>query len=334
MANPAPQNQYIVGAYTTSPNLFSWDEPSEREYFAAIRKIRAIRGLELPFWGKSLHPYDDEWLLSNLDPAWENVLTCLPGTMVNLADNIHFGLASKDENSRKSAIHFYEIALKSIQKLKARNGEGSLHTIHLASSPRNLGDQHLASPESFAKSLDEILEWDWGNTKLVIEHCDAWTTKNHHPQKGFLLIDDEVHAINSVNAKHGSDIGMVINWGRSVIESQSIAGAGQQIEFVDLHNLLHGLMFSGTTDNDANLYGKWSDLHMPPAPYLKNQYGEPESLMTHSAIKESLRKCDFDNLGYVGIKLLAMPNDSSLEKRIGINIEALAMIEDIMKELR
>jgi hypothetical protein len=334
MAKPAHLNQYIVGAYTTSPNLFSWDEPSEGEYFAAIRKIRAIRGLELPFWGKSLHPVDDDWLLSNLDPAWENVLTCLPGTMVILADNIHFGLASRDENSRKSAIQFYRIALKSIQKLKARNGEDSLHAIHLASSPRNLGDQQLASAESFEKSLDEILEWDWGNTKLVVEHCDAWSAKNDNPQKGFLQIEEEVDAIISVNAKHGSDIGMIINWGRSVIESQSIAGASQQIELVDQHNLLHGLMFSGTTDNDANLYGKWSDLHMPPAPYLKHQYGEAESLMTHSAIEESLRKCDFNKLGYVGIKLLAMPDDSPLEKRIGINVEALAMIEDIMKELR
>ncbi|MCS5624707.1 MAG: DUF4862 family protein [Candidatus Marinimicrobia bacterium] len=94
MANENLLNRYIVGAYATSPNLVTWDENSELTYFNELKKLPSIRGLELPFWGESLHPFDDEWLLSNLDPKWENVLTCVPGTMRRLDNDPYFGLAS------------------------------------------------------------------------------------------------------------------------------------------------------------------------------------------------------------------------------------------------
>jgi hypothetical protein len=327
------QGNYIVGAYATSPNLFSWNESSELEYFDAIKRLQSIRGLELPFWGKSLHPFDDQWLLNNLDPTWENVLTCLPGTMANLANDIHFGLASSDENSRKAAIGFYEIALQSIQKLKAKNGENSLHAIHLSSSPRNLAHNQYASADSFENSLNEILDWEWGETKITVEHCDAWTPQNNKPQKGFLKLEEEIEVINIVNEKHDADIGLIINWGRSAIELQDVNGAKRHIELANQHNLLHGLMFSGTTNNDANLYGRWSDLHMPPAPHQKNQFGESESLMSLSEINNVLSVCDFSTLGYLGIKLLAMPNDSTIEKRVGINYGAMMMIDEVVEEL-
>ena len=94
MANENSLSRYIVGAYATSPNLVTWDEKSELTYFNELKKLPSIRGLELPFWGESLHPFDDEWLLSNLDPKWENVLTCVPGTMRRLDNDPYFGLAS------------------------------------------------------------------------------------------------------------------------------------------------------------------------------------------------------------------------------------------------
>ena len=101
MANKNSLSRYIVGAYATSPNLVTWDEKSELTYFNELKKLPSIRGLELPFWGESLHPFDDQWLLSNLDQNWENVITCVPGTMKSLENNPRFGLASIDDNSRR-----------------------------------------------------------------------------------------------------------------------------------------------------------------------------------------------------------------------------------------
>ena len=69
--------KYIVGAYVTSPALFNWNESLATEYFEAIKAIPDIRGLETDFWGR-LHPFDDEWFLNMLDPAWDHVLTCVP----------------------------------------------------------------------------------------------------------------------------------------------------------------------------------------------------------------------------------------------------------------
>ena len=86
-------NGYIVGAYATSPNLYTWNEKTETDYFNRLKLNNLIRGLELPFWGESLHPFNDEWLLRNLKPSWENVFTCLPGTMNRLSEDPSFGLA-------------------------------------------------------------------------------------------------------------------------------------------------------------------------------------------------------------------------------------------------
>ena len=118
--------RYIVGAYATSPNLFTWDEKSELIYFNLLKKMPSIRGLELPFWGESLHPFDDQWLLSNLDSKWENVLTCVPGTMKYLETVPRFGLASVDDNSRKEAIRFYRTAFNCVNNLKNHFGNKSV----------------------------------------------------------------------------------------------------------------------------------------------------------------------------------------------------------------
>ena len=109
MDRSALMGRYIVGAYATSPNLFSWNKDSEAVFFDRLKVLNSIRGLELPFWGKSLHQFDDQWLLSNLHPDWQNVLTCVPGTMKNLESDPYFGLASKKQSSRKNAINFYAV---------------------------------------------------------------------------------------------------------------------------------------------------------------------------------------------------------------------------------
>ena len=333
MDKPVHLQKYTVGAYTTSPNLFTWDKPSETEYFSHLRELKMIRGLELPFWGESLHPFDDHWLLGNLKPSWENVYTCLPGTMKRLADDPYFGLASTRTASRKAAINFYRTAWSCINRLKSEFGETSLHAIHITSSPRNIGVEKSASVTSLSESLKELLDWDWGKTKILIEHCDAWTAQNPSPHKGFLTLGEEIEALEQAESSGTPHLGIVLNWARSVIETRDVAGVCNHIDLAQRHNMLKGIMFSGTTDNTNNLYGKWSDLHMPPANYQDFQYGEPASLLSFFEIKRSLKASDFENLEYIGIKLLAMPDESSMEKRIGINREALQMLYLAIEEL-
>lgn len=327
------RSNYIVGAYVTSPNLFTWDEPSELEYFSYLKQLKSIRGLELPFWGESLHLADDEWLLNNLDPTWENVLTCVPGTMKYLTDDQMFGLASTNEDSREAALQFHLKALQAINKLKSRFGENSLHAIHITSSPRNIKNSRTSSVAALTTSLKELISWNWGKTRIVIEHCDAFNSINLNPHKGFLTLEEEVEAISQVNSSEGSNIGIVINWGRSVIEAHNVNGAVEQIALAANLGVLGGIMFSGTTDKNGNEYGEWSDLHMPPAPYGDFQYGEPESLLTFNEIKNSLAHCNVDKLGYIGIKLLAKPDTATLQKRVGINREVMMMLDDALDEL-
>ena len=59
----------------------------------------------------------------------------------------------------------------------------------------------------------------------------------------------------------------------------------------------------------------------------------PASISRRNPRKRSLKASDFENLEYIGIKLLAMPDESSMEKRIGINREALQMLYLAIEEL-
>ena len=319
--------KYIVGAYATSPNLFTWDENSELNYFDGLKKLQSIRGLELPFWGESLHPFDDQWLLSNLDPKWENVLTCVPGTMKSLETDPHFGLASVSDDSRNKAIRFYRTAFNCINNLKNNFGNKSVITIFITSSPIINKEQINAEKEAFILSLIELASWDWGNTRVIVEHCDAYNEKNTKPKKGFLSIDDEIKAVKQINDQCNTNFGIVINWGRSVIEHRNINGPLAHINSVKSNNLLAGIMFSGTTDKNNNLYGAWSDLHMPPATFSDYRYFEPESLMTYENIKNTLALCDLNSLDFLGVKLLAMPKESSVEKRISINKDSIGLLD-------
>lgn len=326
-------SRYVVGAYATSPNLFSWDEKSELVYFNLLKELPPIRGLELPFWGDSLHPFNDQWLLSNLDPKWENVITCVPGTMKRLEIDPFFGLASINETSRKNAISFYRTVFKCVNKLKLKFGKKSVIAIYITSSPYHNDKQDYADKDSFISSLNELATWDWENTEILVEHCDAYNNNNLNPKKGFLSLVDEIDAVTQIKKEYGSNFGIVINWGRSVIEHRSVDGPIKHLKNAIKGKVLAGLMFSGTTASENNLYGSWSDLHMPPASYSNFQYFEKDSLMSYENIKNTLAACDFSTLTCLGIKLLAMPNDSTMEKRISLNKDTMNLLDQAISDI-
>lgn len=325
---------YIVGAYATSPNLITWDEKSESAYFKLLKDLPSIRGLELPFWGNSLHAFDDQWLLDNLNPNWENVITCVPGTMKRLKYDPHFGLASKNKDSRKESIQFYSKALECVKTLKNYFGKNKVLAVQFTSAPSNTLGSINGEKELFFESLSEIATWDWLGAKIVIEHFDAVTPQNPKPKKGFLTLEEEIDVIAQINQKFDTNIGLTINWARSAIEYKNVDGPIKHIQMAIQYNVLSGLMFSGTTNKKNNLYGAWSDLHMPPANYLDFKYFEPESLMSFENIKNTLAVCNDYVLDYLGVKLLAFPNDSTFEKRIGMNRDAIRLLDLAREELK
>ena len=320
------RGSYIVGAYATSPNLFEWDQETELQYFNELKKLPSIRGLELPFWGDGLHPFDDRWLLENIDPSWENVLTCVPGTMKSLESDPNFGLASKSEKSRKDALTLYKKALLAVRKLNNHLGKEAVLAVHITSSPSNTMNNVTGSVDRFLESLLEIASWDWCGAKIVMEHCDAYSER-FKPQKGFLPLDDEIDSVSRANEKTNTNMGITINWARSVIEKRNVLGAVEHISEVARSGMLSGIMFSGVTDIKDHKYGQWEDTHMPPARAFDVEYYEDGSLMTVENIEASLMACDMKTLDYIGIKLQAIPKDALIVRRIGINRDAMKILD-------
>lgn len=326
-------SKFIVGAYATSPTLLSWNEKKEINFIQAIRTtLNPIYGLELPFYGDSIHLHDETLFLSLLDKNWNYVMTSLPGVMMALENNIHFGLASDNINGRKEAINFYKQATQSIKKINRYFGTNKVHYISLATAPSLKSEGVSSSMNSLEISLEELLSFDWSGAKIVIEHCDSGRIDN--PVKGFLSIEEEIEVIQKINSKYNADIGLSINWARSAIEFRNEDGANKHIKKVLESNMLSGLIFSGTGSRESE-YGKWSDLHMPVAKenYITNY--ENTSLLSKKNIYNCLIDSNYESLDYIGIKVLAMPiSDATLERRIGINRDAMNVINQAIKEIK
>jgi hypothetical protein len=312
---------YFVGAYAASPNTTGWNPELEARYYAQLRALPNIKGLEHPFVG-SLHPHDDAWFVQNIDPNWRFMFTCIPGVMAAMANNPQFGLASNDAPGRDAALAFVRQARDAIAALNTACGRRVVDAIEIHSAP----DQSRAqsSVHALTSSLATLVQWDWQGARLVIEHCDA-----HVPgqlaSKGFLSLADEIAAIEATNARYGSDVGVVVNWGRSVLETRSAEGALQHIALAKQHGVLAGLMFSGASGQDTP-YGAWRDSHMPPAPAVAGGVGAEGSLLTDAALQACLHASDSRQLAILGLKIGIRPLDASLDERMAYLSSALGRL--------
>lgn len=313
--------RYFVGAYASSPNVSGWDPELESSYYQALKSIPEIKGLEHPFTG-NLHTNDDQWFLDNLDPKWQFLFTCVPGNMGALAKNPNFGIASDDEASRQEALSFMKKACDAIAKLNGHLGRQAVQAIEIQTAPNRSKAQGTA--DALQKSLETMLQWDWQGAQLVIEHCDT-LVEGQTPAKGFLTIEDEIAVIKKLNASQSANVGMVVNWGRSVIETRRVTGANEHIELLKQEGVLSGLMFSGVSAQDTE-YGVWADTHMPPAPNDKLLAGAAGSLMTEEQMHFSLAACG-DELSIVGIKLGIRPKTMPLVERVATIRDCLAVLE-------
>lgn len=318
---------YFVGAYATSPCSTGWDATLESEYYQQLKKSPLIKGLEHPFLG-ALHSEDDDWFLQNISNDWTFVFTCVPGIMAAIGDNPAFGIASDDEAGRQSALQFMAKARDAISKLNKHCGKPVVTAIEIQTAPNR---SHTPSSVNALKaSLTTMQSWDWEGTRIMIEHCDAYLQDNNDqtPQKGFLTLGEELEAIQSVNQTLNADMGVVINWGRSAIETRSTQGVLDHIEQAKKAGLLTGLMFSGVSDQDTE-YGAWRDTHMPAAKAKNGTYGAAGSLMTETEIQRCLLAANAKDLPLVGIKLGVRPKNALLKDRLAYIDSALAILDSV-----
>lgn len=314
--------KYYIGAYASSPNISSWDPELESNYYNQLKKLTNVQGLEHPFVGK-LHARDDDWFLQNVDANWNFVFTCIPGIMEAKSANPHFGIASDDEAGRAEALDFMSKARDAIVKLNTHLGRQAVTAIQVQTSPSK--NQASSSAAALQKSFETMVSWDWQGAQIVIEHCDAFV-EGQKPAKGFLTLADELTAVQHVNSTKGSNIGIVINWGRSVIETRSVQGAITHIEQAKAAGVLSGLMFSGVSDKESE-FGVWSDSHMPPALDDKELLSEHVSLMTEAEMHKCLAAADATTLNIVGVKIGIRPRSTNVDDRVIYNKNAFAAID-------
>lgn len=302
----------FVSSYALAQPGAPWDRDGEAALFDGLARLD-LAGLELPFNGR-LHAHDDAWLLDRLRPEWRVIVTLLPGTMDRLKDDKHFGLASADPDGRKRAVGFAAQARRVVEHIHGYLGRGRVAAVAVHSAPRLGGSGARSTLEGFASSLSELRSWDWSGAGLLVEHCDA-AVPAHAPDKGFLRVEDECAALSL--SKGPNPARMLVNWGRSAIETRSSAGPSEHIRRCVEAGLLSGLFFSGATPDDPD-YGVWKDSHAPFS------VSRPSSLLSVAAAKDALAKAG--ELDFVGLKIQPLPSSLGTAERLALlraNLDAL-----------
>ncbi len=300
-----------LGAYAASPCHTDWDPAAETAYYDGLKRL-GLAGLEHPYWDR-LHRFDDAWFLDALHPDWTIVLTTVPGTFERLKTDPVFGLASADADGRKRALDFLEGARRVIEHLHKYLGKRVVKAVEIHSAPR-LGSGAKSNLEAFASSLSELRARDWDGAALLVEHCDAFTPA-HPPDKGFLRVEDETVAMRLSSG--ATPVQLLVNWGRSAVESRSIQGPLDHIRRAREAELLGGLFFSGATPSHP-LYGDWRDSHAPFSTVV------PESLLTPAAATSALQEAG--DVSFLGMKMQPLPKTLSVPERLRFvesNLETL-----------
>lgn len=331
------QTAYFVGAYAAAPSLSGWDPATEGRFLASVLAMEGVAGLEVPFTGK-LHKEDEAWFLRQLPEQARFVVTTIPGTMARLQADKSFGLASTSASGRRSALDFVKEALDAVKRLNQELGRPAVETLELHAAPVAITD--AATAAALEASLIELSDWNTAGTQLVLEHCDA-LIPGHAPAKGFLSLEAEAEAVQRANDATGNSMGMVINWGRSVIEQRRPEAAREHITYLRDRGLLRGVAFSGCAGVDTRFGDAWDDVHVPPAPSVSGGSGaggsngapdhellEPASLLTPDRIKECLQAAGpLTETGFIAVKVAALPN-ASVDQRVSAIWQSLAAIRN------
>lgn len=337
----ANQKHLFVGAYAAAPSLSGWNPNDEEKFLTSVLALDGVAGLEVPFTDK-LHKYDETWFLQQLPEHAQFVVTTIPGTMARLEADKGFGLASTSESGRRSALDFVKEALEAVKRLNHQLGKPSVVALELHAAPVALGG--AATAAALEASLIEISSWDTDGARLVLEHCDA-LMPNQAPAKGFLALELEARALKSANDATGNAMGMVINWGRSVIEQRRPEAAYEHIAFLRDCDLLGGLVFSGCAEVDTKFGKAWADVHVPPAPTTATDTQPPQgtnpdqylletaSLLTADHIKSCLQAAGTrPETGFRAIKVAAPPN-ANVNQKVTVISQTLAAVRQAVTDI-
>jgi hypothetical protein len=282
--------KYVVGAYPASPAHKVWDPVQESVFFELLSSDSRISTLEIPWLG-SVHPHDNAWLINNFPRNLQAIITSIPFVMSKVGKDSNYGLASANEPGREEAVADIKNILHAVDSLNNTAGKSLVAAVEIHTAPKELG-----KVDSLAKSLQEISSWNWGDTKLVIEHCDA-LVRGQTPEKGFLKLEEEIAAIDLASV----EIGIFINWGRSAIELRNANKVVEHIAQAKSRGLLSGLIFSGVADVESDFGYPWIDAHLPFKNTAGMNYGDPNSLLTGEVAAEAMRTTG--EVEFLGIKM-------------------------------
>jgi hypothetical protein len=328
---------YFIGAYAAAPSLLGWDPVAEGKFLASVLALDGVAGLEIPFTGK-LHKEDEAWFLRQLPENARFVVTTIPGTMARLQADPGFGLASTSSSGRRSALDFVQDALESVKRLNRQVGRPAVAALELHAAPIAIED--AASAAALEASLTELAGRDTGGARLVLEHCDA-LMPGQTPAKGFLSLEAEAEAVQRACDATGYPFGMVVNWGRSVIEQRRPEAGREHITYLRDRGILGGVVLSGCSSIDTTYGPAWADVHVPaappePAPARTSDLGvpsdgllEPGSLLTIERMEECLQAAGpLHETGFRAIKVAAPPK-ASVEQRVTAIAQSLAVAQQV-----
>lgn len=282
----------IVGAYPAQP-----DDLRPR-FYEELGQVPSIRGLELPYgpWGGQPWP-------AGAPDGWTAVITAIPGTMQRLTAAHAFGLASTDRDGRKAALDFVS-GVREYALALADEGH-RVEAVELHSAP-----PLRSSADFLEQSLKEVLDWNWGDTRVLIEHCDA-PRADSKPEKGFLTFEEELDVISSLQSQGSRNLGMVINWGRSVIESRNPGTAVEQVARAREAGVLAGVMFSGCSPVSTEFGYPWIDAHLPA---VEVEGAPRSSLLNHDEIQRCLAAAG--PVPIIGFKIGLPQHGLSIQDRV------------------
>lgn len=289
-----------VGAYALTASLASFSESDAAAFYAEIRELPQLGGLELPV--HRLEKRDDPWQHLHLLPRdVDYILTPLPYVMQSLEKQPLFGLASPDAAGRAAALQLVEELRQRIRRLEDHCGRPAVRAVELHSAPTGHADATF-----LRQSLEEISAKDWGAVELWVEHCDAFLP-GQNPAKGFLDIAAEIAITEDLG------LGMSINWGRSVLETRRVEGAQEHLRAAEKAGVLRGFFLSSVAVQDP-LYGAWLDNHAPMQDVGEGAWLPQNSLLTPDVLRDALKAAH--EATEWGLKIQPFPVSLSLTERI------------------